>query len=108
MRPCLYVKGVQKFLSSFKSYGSRGSATCDRSASGHRGASRDPLVRMDQDAGLVMARIKWTKEALAKSASRYETLKEWRLSEPSAYATASRLKLPVLPNDGLFFTCCDL
>ena len=40
-----------------------------------------------------MAKIKWTKEALAKSASRYETLKEWRLSEPSAYATASRLKL---------------
>ena len=42
-----------------------------------------------------MARIKWTKEALAKSASRYKTLKDWRLSEPSAYATASRLKLLV-------------
>ena len=51
LRPCLYVKGVQKFLSSFKSNGSRGSKTCHRSASGHRGASRDPLVRLDQDAG---------------------------------------------------------
>ena len=51
LRPCLYVKGVQKFLSDFKSYGSRGSTACDWSASGHRGASRDPLVRLDQDAG---------------------------------------------------------
>ena len=51
LRPCLYVKGVQKFLSDFKSDGSRGSKTCHRSASGHRDASRDPLVRMDQDAG---------------------------------------------------------
>ena len=53
MRPCLYVKGVQKFLSSFKSNGSRGSEACDWSATSHRGASRDPLVRMDQDAGQV-------------------------------------------------------
>lgn len=40
-----------------------------------------------------MAKIKWTKEALEKSASKYNTVKEWRISEPSAYATASRLKL---------------
>ena len=40
-----------------------------------------------------MAKKKWTKEALERSASKYGILKEWRLSEPSAYATASRLKL---------------
>ena len=51
--PCLYVKGVQKFLPVFKGNGSRGSTACDWSASGHRGASRDPLVRMDQDDGQV-------------------------------------------------------
>ena len=51
LRPCLYVKGVQKFLSSFKSYGSRGSAACNWSASCDLGASRGPLVRVDQDAG---------------------------------------------------------
>ena len=51
LRPCLYIKGVQKFLSSFKSHGSRGSTACHWSATGHRGASRDPLVRMDQNAG---------------------------------------------------------
>ena len=48
--PCLYVKGVQKFLPVFKSDGSRGSTACDWSATGHPGASRDPLVRLDQDA----------------------------------------------------------
>ena len=48
--PCLYVKGVQKFLLVFKSNGSRGSTACDWSATGHPGASRDPLVRLDQDA----------------------------------------------------------
>ena len=53
LRPCLYVKGVQKFMSSFKRHGSRGSTACDWSVSGHRGASRDPLVRVDQDAGQV-------------------------------------------------------
>ena len=33
------------------SNGSRGSAACHWSAAGNRGASRDPLVRMDQNAG---------------------------------------------------------
>ena len=42
---------ASKFLSTFKSNGSRGPTVCDWSASGHRGASRDPLVRMDQNAG---------------------------------------------------------
>ena len=55
LQTCLYVKGVQKFLSSFKSHGSRGSAACDWSAASNRGASRDPLVRMDQNAGYVIA-----------------------------------------------------
>ena len=50
-RPCLYVVRVQKFLLGFKSNGSRGSKACDWSASGHRGANRHPLVRVDQDAG---------------------------------------------------------
>ena len=48
--PCIYVKGVQKFLPVFKSDGSRGSTACDWSVTGHPGASRDPLVRLDQDA----------------------------------------------------------
>ena len=51
LRPCLYVKKIQKFLAVFSSDGSRGSKTCHRSAFGHRGASRDPLARLDQDAG---------------------------------------------------------
>ena len=50
-RPCLYVVRVQKFLMGFKRNGSRGSKACDWSASGHRGANRNPLVRLDQDAG---------------------------------------------------------
>jgi len=37
--------------------------------------------------------IKWTYEALAESAARYRTVKEWRTTEPSAYATASQQKL---------------
>jgi predicted GIY-YIG superfamily endonuclease len=40
-----------------------------------------------------MARTKWTIEALKNSASKYKTVKEWRLSEPSAYVTASRLRI---------------
>ena len=50
LRPYLYVKEIQKFLAVFSSDGSRGSKTCHWSAYCHRGASRDPLVRMDQDA----------------------------------------------------------
>ena len=40
-----------------------------------------------------MASVKWTRSALEASARKYSTVKEWRLTEPSAYATASRLKL---------------
>ena len=36
---------------------------------------------------------KWTYEALAESARRYDNVKAWRTSEPSAYATASQQKL---------------
>ena len=36
---------------------------------------------------------KWTYEALAESAKRYDNVKAWRTSEPSAYATASQQKL---------------
>ena len=54
--PCLYVVRVQKFLLGFKSNGSRGSKACDWSSSGHRGANRNPLARLDQNAGQVMAK----------------------------------------------------
>ena len=40
-----------------------------------------------------MPKTKWTFEALKNSASKYRTVKEWRLSENSAYVTASRLGL---------------
>lgn len=36
---------------------------------------------------------KWTYEALAGSAAGYDSVKEWRTNEPSAYATASQQKL---------------
>tara|TARA_B100000315_G_scaffold2855_1_gene2740 strand:+ start:206 stop:1750 length:1545 start_codon:yes stop_codon:yes gene_type:complete len=36
---------------------------------------------------------KWTDDALAASAGRYDDLKTWRTSEPSAYATASQRNL---------------
>jgi len=36
---------------------------------------------------------KWTKEALLKSASKYNTVKDWRTKEPSAYSTAGQRKL---------------
>ena len=36
---------------------------------------------------------KWTYEALSGSAAGYDSVKEWRTSEPSAYATASQQKL---------------
>jgi len=44
------LKG-QKFLSDFPSNGSRGSAAYHWSTPGHRGASGDPLVRVDKNAG---------------------------------------------------------
>ena len=67
--PCLYVKGVQKFLPVFKSDGSRGSTACDWSATGHPGASRDPLVRLDQDAEKVKAPLSMFKKSLATQPS---------------------------------------
>lgn len=38
-------------------------------------------------------KVKWTEKALRASALKYKTLKDWRLNEGSAYATASRLGL---------------
>ena len=40
-----------------------------------------------------MANQKWTLEALEKSARKYEKVKDWRITEPSAYSTACRRDL---------------
>ena len=40
-----------------------------------------------------MTKVKWTLEALKETAEKYDSVKEWRTKEPSAYATASQQKL---------------
>ena len=50
------------------SNGSRGSAACDWSATGHRGASRDPLVCVDQDAEEVKVQLSIIKKIFGYSA----------------------------------------
>lgn len=37
--------------------------------------------------------LKWTFDALKASANKYQSLKEWRINQPSAYSTASQKKI---------------